>query len=201
MAQQYGISFLEDQGQRNGQQGNGMGPAPSPLQSVVKLLSLRLPSVVGARALAPQALLSGGAAPPSPMGGGGMGGGAALGANPNAAEVLQWLQMLLSGGGGGGEGMARPPLPSFTPGLGGAPSGGFAPMPDGEKGGTPAPPSDSPAFPPPTDWNKPEPLPYSGSPWTENIPRSPTESYSGSPMSEQIPRTGYRDWLMNKSNL
>ncbi|HYE87699.1 MAG TPA: hypothetical protein VEA16_15155, partial [Vicinamibacterales bacterium] len=55
MAQQYGLSFQP--GSDNGQQQSGYR---APVQQAIKLLSLRLPSVVGARAIAPQALLEGG---------------------------------------------------------------------------------------------------------------------------------------------
>jgi len=55
MAQQYGLSFQP--GADNGQQQSGYR---APVQQAIKLLSLRLPSVVGARSIAPQALLEGG---------------------------------------------------------------------------------------------------------------------------------------------
>lgn len=64
----YGLSF-QPGGDQNGQGGqNGRGQTP--VQQAIQLLSLRLPSVVGARAIAPQALLNapGGAG----LGGGGM---------------------------------------------------------------------------------------------------------------------------------
>jgi hypothetical protein len=54
MAFDYGLSFQPGTDSGTGQ---GSEPATSPLQSAVKLLSLRLPSVVGAQALAPDALL------------------------------------------------------------------------------------------------------------------------------------------------
>lgn len=82
----YGIGFQPGQ-----DKGQGSGTAePPPLESVVKLLSLRLPSVVGARGIAPQALLN---APG--MAGAGMSGGM------GEQQWLQILQRLLSGQGGG----------------------------------------------------------------------------------------------------
>lgn len=103
---QYGIDFQP--GAQQDQNGLGGGtPGASPLESVVRLLSLRLPTVVGARGLAPQQLLGGGPGV----------GGAALGGNPNSAQVLQWLQQLLAG-----NGTAAPSGGTFAPN--GPPSSG-----------------------------------------------------------------------------
>src|SRR5687768_3142460 len=77
-----GIGFQP--GVDNTQQGGGQNSGPSPLESVVKLLNLRLPSVVGARGIAPRELLA------SP-------GSAALGVSPTSASVEQWLRRLLQG--------------------------------------------------------------------------------------------------------
>lgn len=63
MADNFGVSFSPlDQGNLQGPGGPGYPPggrpAVSPLQSAVRLLSLRIPRVVGAQALAPAALLN-----------------------------------------------------------------------------------------------------------------------------------------------
>jgi hypothetical protein len=58
MAFDFGLSFQPGADQGNGtNQNEPQGPGPTPVQSAVKLLSLRLPSVVGAQAISPQALL------------------------------------------------------------------------------------------------------------------------------------------------
>lgn len=119
-----GISF---------QPGTQQGAASNPVQEAVQLLSLRLPTVVGARGIAPQALLNG-------QGSAGMG---SMG-SPNAAiDLLQKLlmqsraqtppmpggpnqppmdlmAMLSRGGGGSGNNQPQPsqgqaPSPSPTP--------------------------------------------------------------------------------------
>jgi hypothetical protein len=78
-----GISFQPGADKEG--QGQGGGPE-SPLQSAIQLLSLRLPSVVGARGIAPQGLLQGG----------GMAG--AMGAGGMSPEIMAFLQRLMSGG-------------------------------------------------------------------------------------------------------
>jgi hypothetical protein len=76
----YGLSFQPGAD-------NGKDPRTRPqVQDAVKLLSLRLPTVVGARALAPQGLLQ-------------SQGGAALGGGKSNA-ILEWLKRLLQGSGG-----------------------------------------------------------------------------------------------------
>jgi hypothetical protein len=128
MAQPYGLSFqpgAENPNQPQRPEGPG-GLGGSPLASVVRLLSLRLPTVLGAQAPAPGRLLQ------SP---------GSQGINPQA---LLWLQRLLGGGpmggpmGGGGGPMGGP--------MGG---GGGGPLPaprvefpvdSGEPTGPPAPP-------------------------------------------------------------
>ena len=78
-----GLTFQPGQTQNGGQN------AATPVQRAVQLLSLRLPSVVGARALAPQALL--GAT-------GGAGVGAMAGGNVEAAlALLRRLQQQAGG--------------------------------------------------------------------------------------------------------
>lgn len=79
MAQSYGLSF-QPQADANG---NGASATP-PVQQAVKLLSLRLPSVVGARAIAPQALLES----PGSAGAGGPGG-------MTGDALVAWLKKLL----------------------------------------------------------------------------------------------------------
>lgn len=63
-----GLSFdpAQQQKQQNGASGPNTGSAPQGVQEAIKILSLRLPRVVGANAISPQALLS------SPGGSGGM---------------------------------------------------------------------------------------------------------------------------------
>lgn len=100
----YGIEFQPKTQTEQGQPGSG----GSPLESVVKLLSLRLPTVRGAQGLAPRGLLSGGGGMGSVMGGP-MAGGLPSGAPPDSAAMLQWLQQLLSGGGS--------TMPSVVPGI------------------------------------------------------------------------------------
>lgn len=65
------------------------GPGQSPIQTAIKLLSLRLPSVVGARGIAPQALLQ------SP-------GGAAVGGDMGVDAVIAMLRRLMQQSGGDG---------------------------------------------------------------------------------------------------
>lgn len=102
-----GVSFQP--GAMNGQQSN------TPVQKAVQLLSLRLPSVIGAQGIAPQALLQ------SP-GGAGFGGG-----NMSPDAALELLRKLLAGqpgglganplqtGGFGGFGGGAMPTPMATP--------------------------------------------------------------------------------------
>jgi hypothetical protein len=126
----YGIGF------QPGQDQNGQGSGPAPLESVVKLLSLRLPSVVGAQGIAPQGLLN---APGMAGQGGGMG----------ETQWLQMLRQLLSGGGMGmgAQGMGMPggtagpriipgiDDPSGTPGPGGLGQVDWASVLRGRTGG------------------------------------------------------------------
>ena len=121
-----------------GQPGGAPGQAVSPLQSAIRLISLRLPTVVGAHALAPQALLNapGGAgqmpgdsaiallrklfgmAPGgitgSMAGPSGGGGGDERGGGGGGADLLR---MLMGGGPSAApSGFGPSPLPRFTPG-------------------------------------------------------------------------------------
>jgi hypothetical protein len=106
----YGLSFMPGADDPQQQQGE----AASPLQSAIKLLSLRLPTVTGARGIAPQGLLHG-------QGAGGLMGNQSL---------MAWLQQVLSGGmAGGAPGMA--PTPKVTPGIDDpARRGGRVPAPE-----------------------------------------------------------------------
>jgi hypothetical protein len=130
-----GYAFQPGTNQPNGEQS---GATSTPLQSAIKLLSLRLPSVTGARGIAPHALLNG-------QGGGvnihtlmGTTPGPQAGmATPTSAVVLQRLLRLISGGGGGGGitggpqggvgGLVPPSVPSprITLGLGEGGGGGL----------------------------------------------------------------------------
>ena len=87
----------------------------TPLQSAVKLLSLRLPTVVGARSPIPQALIGG-----SGMGPQGLG---AYGAGSLEALIAQLMQAANGGQGGQGPGPGpgapNIPAPIFKPGGGG----------------------------------------------------------------------------------
>jgi hypothetical protein len=98
-----GVSFMPGQG---GQQQNAQ--KPTPLQTAIQTLSLKIPRVVGAGSGAPQALLQG-------AGGGGLG-------NPNAASVLEAIRRMLFGGGMPG----APQMPTAAPQL---PQGRFGTMP------------------------------------------------------------------------
>lgn len=85
----FGISFAPtDQNAIAGRPGGGAAGAgnnsgPTPVQSAIQTLSLRIPHVAGAQALAPQPLLD------SP-------GSAALGGNPNSASILEMLRRLFA---------------------------------------------------------------------------------------------------------
>lgn len=82
----YGLSFMPgaDDGTGTNQQNGPQRPAGTPVQSAIKLLSLRLPSVVGANAISPQALLQ------SP-GSAGVGGPGGMGGE----SLIEWLKKLL----------------------------------------------------------------------------------------------------------
>jgi hypothetical protein len=153
----FGVSFVpgDDPMQRQAGPGGAAPSGVSPLQSAIRLLSMRLPRIGGAGlspgALAPGALLN---AP----GGGGLGAGGGLEALLRALFGL--------GGQAAGGGMpqmtpaqplgAPPPLPKFTPGdpdlrmapggppdptVGGiVPPGGFAPSGASQPTSSPIPP-------------------------------------------------------------
>lgn len=75
----YGLSFQP--GTENGNNGQSR---VAPVQEAIRLLSLRLPTVVGARGISPQALLEG-------QGGAGLGGGGSVEAL--IRQLLQQMQM------------------------------------------------------------------------------------------------------------
>lgn len=94
-----GVSFVPSgQGDPMNRQQQGQAPGAPPLQQAIQMLSLRLPRVVGANALAPGQLLN---AP------GGMGGSG----NPLLEALLRLAGM---GGGQGQPGMGAQGLPSFS---------------------------------------------------------------------------------------
>ena len=109
----FGINFVPGQEDQQRQPGGEPGPQVSPLQQAIRTLSLRLPRVGGAQALAPGALLNA----PGGAGLAGMGG-----------MTLEQLLMQLFGGGpaaaGGNAGAAGPqggiggpPTPRIIPGT------------------------------------------------------------------------------------
>lgn len=67
MAYGLGISFQPGTGGNGGDPNDPNRPRVAPVQEAVRLLSLRLPTVVGARALAPQEILAQGGGAPSVM--------------------------------------------------------------------------------------------------------------------------------------
>lgn len=169
----YGLSFQPGADQNDSQP---QGP-PNPVQEAVRLLSLRLPSVVGARAISPQALLQ---APGQAGLGAGLSGGNAL---------LEWLKRLLQSSGTGMPPQAmgafggpdttsdwltqetnlgpRPPRPTTTPRI--------IPQETGEAGGG----KEQDAIPSPFV----APLPKIGGE-VQTPPESPFQQYGGFPVEE-----------------
>ena len=109
MFDELGLSFLPG---ANGPRSEA-GPGGGRLEDVLRILSFRLPKVLGAKAIAPGELLNspGGSALPS---GGGSGG------DPIADIISRTVLQNLPGSGGG----AANPAGSFAPGM---PGGGSAP--------------------------------------------------------------------------
>lgn len=100
----YGLSF-----QPGAENGNNGKSRVAPVQEAIRLLSLRLPTVVGARGISPQALLEG-------QGGAGLGGGGSVEAL--IRQLLQQMQMppqLASQGGGGRAPVSGPPAQPGQP--------------------------------------------------------------------------------------
>lgn len=128
MAADFGLSFVPGQAspQGGGPQGGalGGGPVSPPVQQAIKMLSLRLPRVVGANAMAPGALLN---AP----GAGGMNLQQLLalmfGQHPQGPGMGSPMGGGMMGPGGGG---SQPAFgaPRVIPGQGGQP-GGPTPVP------------------------------------------------------------------------
>lgn len=123
----FGVSFFPGQaGQGDQQQAAARGPT-SPTQQAIRILSLRLPRVLGANALAPGPLLQG------PGGAAGAPGANLfeMGQPQSLQELIARLAALLRTGGGQPQGLPGPP-----PGL---PSPHIIPgtLPPGQ--GTPAP--------------------------------------------------------------
>lgn len=126
MADPIGITFMpsqdnQDQGGRN----MGLdGPGGADLSQAIKILSLRLPRVQGAQALAPASLLNG------------QGAGNTGGLNPHAAVFEALLRAILGGGQppdlSPGGGAMNPPGNIYRPGVPGGSVGGGnrTPAPD-----------------------------------------------------------------------
>ena len=105
MPRTFGVSFMPGADAQNGQGRTGSGPgAPrNPVQEAIQVLSLRMPKVFGARAIAPAPLLT------SP---GGMGqAGARSGATAQALAQMAGVPS--------GAGMPSAPAPEYA---------GFAPI-------------------------------------------------------------------------
>jgi hypothetical protein len=130
MPNNYGLSFQPGTDQGNGQGNGQQDPNASPIQSAVKLLSLRLPSVVGAQAISPQALLQ------SP-GSAGLGGG-----NMTPEAMLALLKKLMQQSGG-----QMPPQAQQQPSF--SSPGSAAGSPSMNRGGTPSGFTPAPSAPPP----------------------------------------------------
>lgn len=197
MADQMGVSFIptaENQAQQGPQQGQMEGD----LASAFKILSLRLPRVLGAQSIAPSSVMNGAGSA-----------GALGGFNPYAAVFDALLKAAgLSGGSSGGSTGASG-MPGSASGMpGGAPS---VPAPRIGAGGS---------TPPPNIWNPPTPNPPTGGgririptnpggatppppvqvgiprtpappSWAPTLPTSPSPSSLGSPFSAQ---TDFRSW-------
>lgn len=112
----------------------------SPVQDAIRLLSFRMPSVVGQGAPSPPGVLAG--TPPPPGGGGmpGQGMGAPGGSAPLNPILEQFLKLLMSGGmgaqGAGGSPMGWSPAPTvgYTPPVEHAPGPSPLPTPPNQSG-------------------------------------------------------------------
>ena len=126
-----GVSFIPsgDEPQQGSMGPGGAAPGVPPLQSAIRLLSMRLPRFGGGMSpasIAPGQLLGG-------MGGGGLSG---MGGGGSLEAMLRALFGL--GGPAGAPSMGAPPTPKIVPGEGpgrmvdpgdGTLAGGFKPMP------------------------------------------------------------------------
>lgn len=141
--------------------GSDKGPSASPVQDAIRLLSFRMPSVVGQGAPSPPGVLAG--TPPPPGGGGmpgqGMGGPPGTGAGPVNPILEQFLRLLMQGGmgaqgaGGAGMGWAPPPSVGYTPPVDHAPGPSQPPAPVNQPGPVASAPGPSaPAANPWGDW-------------------------------------------------
>ena len=133
-----GVSFIPsgDEGQQQGAMGPGAAPGVPPLQSAIRLLSMRLPRFGGGMSpasMAPGALLGGQ-------------GGAAMGGAGSLEAMLRALFGL--GGPAGAPSMGAPPMPKIVPGEGpgrvaapgdGTIPGGFKPQPTFQPSPAPGP--------------------------------------------------------------
>jgi hypothetical protein len=108
MTGDFGLNFAPTA--QNQQQNAQNGQSQSPIQDAIKVLSLRIPSFVGARGIAPNELLQGGGAAAA----GGMGAGMPGGLE----QFLRQLFGQMGGGPMGGGGLASPPQPHI--GIGGS---------------------------------------------------------------------------------
>ena len=150
----YGVSFQPGADQQAGT----MGRRTPPVQQAIKLLSLRLPSVIGAKALAPQALLQGQ--------------GSAGAGQSNA--LMMWLKKLLQDSSGGESPPQLSSMEAQSGASGGEPAMSSVPTPHVVPGGVPPPfdpvngPSRKTSQP---VWN--DPYPYAGeigNPWDYPAP-------------------------------
>jgi hypothetical protein len=133
MPNNYGLSFQPGTDQGNGQGNGQQDPNVSPIQSAVKLLSLRLPSVVGAQAISPQALLQS----PGSAGLSGQGG-------MSVEAMIEMLRkMMQQSGAQAPPQMPQQARPSFSS------PGNAAGSPSPNRGGTPSGFTPGPAAPPP----------------------------------------------------
>lgn len=107
-----GLSYQPGADQQNGNGGQG-GPQAPPVQEAIRLLSLRLPSVQGARSISPQALLQG-------QGSAGLGAGQGM----SLGAAIEFLRRLLQQSGG----RPGPQAAGMFAGQSGG-GGGFAPTP------------------------------------------------------------------------
>lgn len=116
MPNDFGVSFVPGQQPNpNGPPGQfGQGAGTSPIQQAIQLLSLRLPRIAGANAIAPSPLMNA----PGAMGQPGAGLNGAVG-NNGLLELLLHLAGLGAGGASNGAGSGLPggpPLPRIIPG-------------------------------------------------------------------------------------
>lgn len=128
MFDELGVSFLPSAD--NGPRGGEGGPGGGRLEDVLRILSFRLPKVLGARAIAPADLLNSPGGDASPTGGGRQGGDPL--ADLIARSVLQNIPQAGIGGGGGAANPAGSFAPPVMPGGGGQP-GPQAPPPSNYK--------------------------------------------------------------------